>query len=148
MMTNKRERSDALKRLRELLRPGDTVHTILRHVSRSGMSRAISCVIIGNDRGAREPFDISYLVARVLGESLDRTRGGVKVSGCGMDMGFALVYDLSMNLYPTYICRGDGNGNHANRCPSNEPVNPGPERDNYNRRRKHRDGYAISHRWQ
>lgn len=32
-------------KLREMLKPGDTVTTILRSVSRSGMARRISCII-------------------------------------------------------------------------------------------------------
>lgn len=35
------ERQEAIERLREILKPGDTVYTIIRHVSRSGMQRSI-----------------------------------------------------------------------------------------------------------
>ena len=66
------ERAEAIATLRKHLKVGDTVHTVLRHVSRSGMSRSIS-VIITTPEG---PWDVSYLVARVLGYSLDRERGG------------------------------------------------------------------------
>ena len=44
-MNTKQERQDAIERLRSMLAPGDSVYTILRHVSRSGMSRSISLVI-------------------------------------------------------------------------------------------------------
>ena len=44
MAKKEKERDEARERLLEMLRPGDTVHTILRHVSRSGMSRSISPV--------------------------------------------------------------------------------------------------------
>lgn len=37
-------KDEARKRLKEVLKPGDTVYTILRHVSRSGMTRHISLV--------------------------------------------------------------------------------------------------------
>src|SRR5712664_4764104 len=42
-MTKKQsaERDEAIVRLRETLKPGDTVHTTLAHVSRSGMQREI-----------------------------------------------------------------------------------------------------------
>ena len=43
--------------------------------------------------------DVSYLVARATGDTIDQTRGGVKVHGSGMDMAFDLVYRLSVALY-------------------------------------------------
>lgn len=92
----KAEKAEAIAKLREILKPGDTVYTILRHVSRSGMTRSISCVV----RGAEGPYDIDWLVRRALGLPFDRNRGGVKVGGCGMDMGFHLVYSLSRVLWP------------------------------------------------
>lgn len=35
-----REREEAITKLREWIKPGDTVYTILDHVSSSGMSQA------------------------------------------------------------------------------------------------------------
>jgi len=90
-----RERQDAITRLRIILQPDDTVYTILKHVSSSGMLRAIAVIVTKNN----EPLDISWLVARALGWKLHRKYDGVKVSGCGMDMGFHLVYSLSSTLY-------------------------------------------------
>lgn len=137
------ERDEAVAKLREILKPGDTVHTILRHVSKSGMSRSISAVVArpsDYDRapGDRwEPVDISWLVARATGNKLD-DRGGVKVSGGGMDMGFALVYDLSHTLFPDgFECIGAG-------CPSNAHTNG--DRD-YTPHRHNDGGYALRHRW-
>ena len=79
----------------QLKKVGYVVYTILRHVSPSGMSRVIACVIILDDK----PCDISYQVADILDWKLDDKHCGVKVSGCGMDMGFHLVYQLSAELY-------------------------------------------------
>ena len=92
----KEERNNAIAVLRKALEPGDTVHTILAHVSRSGMLREIRCIIPGKDG---EPRDITYFVARVLREKVG-PHYGVRVPGCGMDMGFATVYNLSYYLYP------------------------------------------------
>ena len=68
--------------------------------------------------------------------------------GCGMDMGFDLVYSLSRALFPSYQCLGrrykDENGPA---CPSNDHVNPGPHRDNFGAAVVHTDGYALSQRW-
>lgn len=115
---NKREKErdahEAQEFLRAIIAPGDTIYTILRHVSRSGMSRSISCMIIDKDG---EPVDVSGFVARAIGERFDRDNGGVKVGGCGMDMGFHLVYTLSYTLFP------DGFGCVGARCPCNDHSN-------------------------
>lgn len=111
-----REAAEAVERMREWVKPGDTLYTILRHVSRSGMSRSISVVTIDHADGGRI-YDLDYNVARALGEPIDRDRGGVKVSGCGMDMGFHLVYSLSHALFP------DGFGCVGESCPSNDHSN-------------------------
>jgi hypothetical protein len=76
------------------------VYTILRKVSSSGMSRHISLVIAKDG----ELYDITYYAAAALGESLYETNGhrAIRQNGCGMDMGFNLVYNLSSVLY------GDG----------------------------------------
>jgi hypothetical protein len=77
--------------LLSLLSPGDTVQTILRHVSRSGMMRHISVVFKGQD--------ITQSVANVLNDKI-ADDGGIKVGGCGMDMGFGLIYNLGAVLWP------------------------------------------------
>lgn len=74
---------------------GETIYTNLRHVSRSGMMRVISVHIIRNG----QPLDISRHVATLLGEGFDAKRWGVKVGGCGMDMGFHIVYNLGVALH-------------------------------------------------
>ena len=55
--------TEAIEALREQLRPGDTVYTILRHVSASRMTRHISVVIMREN----EPVDITWRVAGALG---------------------------------------------------------------------------------
>lgn len=125
------ETLDAVKSLRKMLRPGDTVYTRVDSVSRSGMSRNISAFI---GRG-RDVINITYLVSKVIGWSLSN-RGSLKVSGCGMDMGFHVVYTLSRILFPK------GFKHIAKRyCPSNDHFN----REN---REHHPDGgYALRHSW-
>lgn len=158
--STKTERQDAIERLRLLLPPGSTVYTILRHVSRSGMSRSISCVICGTDG----PQDIDWLVRRALDARYDRKHSGIVVGGCGMDMGFHLVYSLSYTLYPK------GFGCVGARCPSNDHANGdrdytphglydengeqedrdpfiGEEQDGCKRHWHQDGGYAISQRW-
>lgn len=89
------EKQEAIARLRELVKPGDAVYTILRHVSRSGMRRVIDVVVLTKDG----PLSVGYLFARALGARFDRDRGGVVVGGCGMDMGFHLVYEGSYRIF-------------------------------------------------
>lgn len=79
------------------LRPGDTLHTICDHVSRSGMSRNIRFVIVAKDGSLLHP---NHSAAVLLGYSRAKRGDGVVVGGCGMDMGFACVYSISAVLFP------------------------------------------------
>lgn len=113
------EREEAIALLRETLKPGSTVYTSVAHVSRSGMSREIKLYAIEGG----EPAWLSGLVARAVGLRLGK-RDGVIMGGCGMDMGFAAVYELSATLYPDgFGCVGEGDGQPRHRCPSNDHSN-------------------------
>lgn len=113
------QKEQAKQHLRKLLKPGQTVYTILRHRSASGMSRSISLVIPTKD-GIQS---LDYWIAQAQGESTDQKNGGLKVSGCGMDMGFHLVYNLGRMLYPKGVKKGRGGR---------------PDKDG---------GYAFDHKW-
>jgi hypothetical protein len=90
------ERNESLIWLREHVPSGTRVYTILRHVSRSGMQREIGLVVFRpEDAYARHP---NFHAARVLGERLGKA-SGVIVHGCGMDMGFDLVYRLGRSVH-------------------------------------------------
>lgn len=99
-MTTKTERAESIAQLRKWLKPGDTVNCILRHVSRSGMQREIGLVIMKTDpeRGCHD-IHPNYHASRALGKRTGK-RDGVIVGGCGMDMGFHVVYSLSYVLFP------------------------------------------------
>ena len=104
---------EAIERLRGWIKPGDTLYTSVKHVSRSGMMRSIAVYKFEDN----EPLWLSYNVAKALGNTFDREREGVKIGGCGMDMGFALVYDLSYTLFKDgFACVGEG-------CPANDHSN-------------------------
>jgi hypothetical protein len=129
------EREQAIERLREIFKPGDTVYTVLRHVSRSGMSRSIS-ILYSENPG--DVVDVSFLLVRAMDYRFDRDRGGVKVGGCGMDMGFHLVYNMSHVLYPNgFTCTGE-------RCPASDHSNG--DRD-YTPHEHKSGGYALQQRW-
>ena len=96
-VTKREERAEWVAKLREIMPPGSTVYTVLRHVSKAGMARDISVVVIDADG----PRDVSGWVARATGWKWQRdSNGGLRVSGCGMDMGFHVVSVLSRVLYP------------------------------------------------
>lgn len=112
---SKSEYDQQLTQLRQWCPPGSTVYTILEHVSRSGMQRTIKVLVpYVHDRAAVREMSGSgidfihpnYATAIVTGYSLDKGRGraGVKVGGCGMDMGFALVHSLSERLWGGARC--------------------------------------------
>jgi len=96
MKYTKEQISDAKERLQAILKPGDKVYTILRHVSSSGMMRSISLVVVKDNI----PDTIDHLAVRVLGLTRDKNDEGIRVGGCGMDMGFHLVYELGYILFP------------------------------------------------
>jgi hypothetical protein len=112
MKYSQEEKERALKQLHELLKPGDTVYTSLRHVSRSGMSRWINMYAIIDN----EPVCIDHEV-KILEDQAPQKHDGVYVGGCGMDMGFALVYNLSHYLFK------DGYGCIGEKCPANDHCN-------------------------
>lgn len=93
------ERTEAIEKLREIIKPGDTLYTVLRHVSSSGMSRVISVVSVSPDGDIR---NLDYLISQ-LGHyrrtPISAKHDGLKVGGAGMDMGFAVVYDVSHTVF-------------------------------------------------
>ena len=128
--------------LEKLLKPGDTVFTVLRHVSQSGMSRDISVIAIVDSK----PLDISHRVATLL--KYNRAKdGSIKIGGCGMDMGFAIIYALSHRLYLAgFKCIGKAkDGKHRTKgCPASDHSNG----DRNYKPHIHKDGgYALRHAW-
>lgn len=96
---------DARLKLREWVKPGDTVHTILDHVSSSGMTRHIRLVLVKPDGVILHP---NYNAAIVLGYAQAKRGDGLVVGGCGMDMGFHLVHSLGYALFGEEASKGTG----------------------------------------
>jgi hypothetical protein len=141
------DRQEAIAELRELVKPGDTVRTILRHVSQSGMFRTISMVIPFTREDGRPGIrSLDYLAAQAVpGLKVSRRWDGIEQGGAGMDFGFNLVYSLSRALYGDgYPCQlaADGSG----RCPASEHVNS-RELARVHSTAGHTDGYAVSQNW-
>lgn len=138
------QRETDLLILRDQLKPGDTIYTVLRGTpSRSGMQRRIDLVVIKDNK----PWQISSLAARLMGRKVHKD-GGIVIGGCGMDMGFALVYELSRIVFKDeFYCLGEDS---QVRCPSNDHSNErmSTEGTNYSIERLHSDaGYALNHKW-
>lgn len=91
--------------LTHYLTEGATVYTVLRSVSSSGMSRTMSLKVARDGNIT----DITYYAATVLDYPLTVVNGSraLRVGGCGMDMGFHIVYSLSRSLFRTRMADGD-----------------------------------------
>lgn len=88
----RRMQQEAVQKLQGLLKKDSTVYTMVRSVSASGMSRQISLFIIQGGR----LLSLDFYVSKALGLQY---KTGVVIRGCGMDMGFALVYNLARTLF-------------------------------------------------
>ena len=114
------ERLESQETLRKILTPGCTVHTILRHCARSGMTRWIDLHYIDPQGGTHW---LSRLASTACGFTFDEQRECIRVGGCGMDMGFSLVYHLAAVLWPDgFGCIGRSEDRRV-WCPSNDHSN-------------------------
>lgn len=126
----------ALERLHKLVKPGDTVYTILRAVSKSGMTRKVDAIVIIDGVPVNLNGCIETICDGIFGYDKN---GNLVVSGCGMDAGFEIVYNLGEILYPGgFFCEG------RERCRSNDHSNG--DRD-YSRHLHKAGGYAFKHEW-
>ena len=132
---SKQEQNEAREWLLKHLKPGDVVYTSLRHVSRSGMYRAIDLFTFEDN----QPLRLSWMAAKLL-EGYSVKHEACNASGCGMDMGFHLVYNLGAILFPDgFTCIGD-------HCPANDHSNmPYPNRDG--QMWHNSGGYALIQKW-
>jgi len=110
-MTKKEQKALDVQYAREQLlthyvSEGDTIYTVLRSVSSSGMSRTISLKVAKDGK----ILDLTYYASILLDWPLVEVNGSraLRVGGCGMDMGFHTVYTLSRVLF-----REEGNTKDA-----------------------------------
>ena len=128
------DRDEYRDKLRALLAPGDTLYTVLRHRAPSGMSRAVDVYRITND----EPMRLTYWIGKAADFSYSERWEALTVQGCGMDVGFEVVYNTGRALWPDgFECAGD-------RCQSNDHTNGDR---NYSPHHHSDGGYALRHRW-
>ena len=90
------ERENAIEDLKkEFLKPDDVVYTVLRHVDDDGMIRHLSAFVIKNN----EPLNITWKVAKAIKASYDQKHQSLIAEGCGLDVGFDVVYNLGLALF-------------------------------------------------
>lgn len=95
---------------------GSDIYVQRHHISPSGMTHALSFYVVTKTGLSC----IDDLIHDIAGYSFDSRHGGLRVRGCGMDMGFAVVYNFSGEVY-----RGSRSKKIAPR----------------------REGYALKSRW-
>jgi len=119
------DKEEAREQLRAAFPPGSVAYTTLEKVSASGMTRHIGLKSLyvekqyratkangGGLHRTREAagprarvehvpgiLNQTWAAAALLGYRVDDNDGGMIVSGCGMDMGFHVVYSLAAALY-------------------------------------------------
>ena len=93
MKYSKEQVSASTEYLNRFLSKGSVVVVVIHEVSRSGMSRTMSLYTIKDN----ELVYLTTAAATVLGWPLNK-RDHIRVSGCGMDMGFHTVETLSRVL--------------------------------------------------
>ena len=118
----KTETREAQAHLLEILQPGMTVYTDLRHVNRMGDRRWMDVFVV--DGGTIR--NITRLVCKAADLSYCNRRHSLKIDGGGMDMGFQVVYNLGCSLWPTGTPEPHGTRN-------GEPDSNG--------------GYALKNQW-
>ncbi len=94
------EKQDRIKELKKVVRRGNTVYVVLRSASKSGASRTLSLFVIKYNKYTKraEPYWITQSIADICDYRLDK-EGAIRVNGGGMDMGFDVVYHLSLALF-------------------------------------------------
>lgn len=116
---SKKQIAESREALRELFAIGATVDVKLVSVARSGMSRRLRFYVDRSEPGKSILEDVTEDVAVLLGCSTNDK--GMKIDGCGMDMGFAAVSDLGYALFTEAECKGKTHNNSR--------------------------GYALKHNW-
>ena len=111
MKKQTQEQKDSIKFLKRVVKIDSELLVNIHSVSASGMSRKMSLYVIGkvdcwktNKAGQSvkakrtDLIKLNWHLKQAGLESLD-DRGQIKSGGCGMDMAFALTYDLKCALY-------------------------------------------------
>ena len=93
-----RERSEACAALKNIIKPGSTVYTMVTHVARSGMMRHVR-VLVAHE-GAIVDVTSTVGLATGIPVCVRHYRAALKRSGCGMDLAWDTVHRLGRSLFP------------------------------------------------
>lgn len=93
-MVKKSDKIDSINYLEKLLGEGDVIYTSLAKVSNSGMYRHIKPFVIKDNK----LLCLTWYVAQALEYPYKEKTHAVGINGCGMDMGFSLIDNLSRKL--------------------------------------------------
>tara|TARA_R110002012_G_scaffold308904_1_gene515607 strand:+ start:251 stop:529 length:279 start_codon:yes stop_codon:yes gene_type:complete len=77
------------------LKKDETVFTTTLHVSKSGMTRHIKFFVIRDNL----PLYLTNTIIEKLGYKPNKHWDSIVVRGCGMDMGYHVVHNLSYALF-------------------------------------------------
>ena len=81
------EKDRTFNQLKDYLTQHKTIFTLCRHISNSGMLRVISVYVCEKD----EFICLDYWIKELGIDKCHKTKDGLVVKGCGMDMGFDLI---------------------------------------------------------
>tara|TARA_R100001244_G_scaffold118987_1_gene88687 strand:+ start:511 stop:852 length:342 start_codon:yes stop_codon:yes gene_type:complete len=102
-MIKKMDQKEAIYKLKELLKPSDTVYCILTKASNSGCYRHINFYKFNyeiiNSKNTINKLWLSFLISSALKLSFKEKTNSVGIGGGGMDMGFHIIYELSSLLF-------------------------------------------------
>lgn len=133
MSTEKSEQEQALLKLQEMIREGDTIYSFLRHRYAPGTSGVIRLFLILPDKDRERHVHVNQIsspVANALGWPYEEDRDGIVVEDWGKDMGFQLVYSLGRALFP--------DGGPVDKSVRNSELKGIHETDG---------GYLLHHKW-
>ena len=85
---------EAYEYFKHNLKLNDTIYCIIKHVSKSGMTRHISFFDIRNN----QPSFITSRISDFLGYRMNKHHDALMVGGCGMDMAFSVVNNLQETM--------------------------------------------------
>ena len=89
-------RAECKEQLLKHLSRGDTVYSIIRHVSANGMSRRIDFYAIRDNK----PIYLTGYIEGLLHSYKRHAKGdGLIIGGSGMDMAFHVVYNVASALF-------------------------------------------------
>tara|TARA_B100000035_G_scaffold81028_1_gene67936 strand:+ start:372 stop:749 length:378 start_codon:yes stop_codon:yes gene_type:complete len=105
--TENKQELAALADLHALLKPGSTIWSVHRHTSASGMTHCFDFYTIQ----ANELIRLTHLICVACDYKHHPKHGGLKTTGCGMDMAFNTIYNLGQTMWPEGTSKPHGTRN-------------------------------------